>query len=108
MDGLTPQALWTTIRRGRLIQVLAFYLGTSFLVLEAVDILTDRLGLPDWVFPGAVVLLLIGLPIILTTALVQRAPARSWKRKQLIPSLRLPKLRVQRLLRTWPQWRSTG
>ncbi len=36
MDGLTPQALWTTIRRGRLIQVLAVYLGTSFLVLEAV------------------------------------------------------------------------
>ncbi len=75
MDGLTPQALWTTIRRGRLIQVLAVYLGASFVVLEAVDILIDRLGLPDWVFPGALVLLLIGLPIILTTALVQSAPS---------------------------------
>ena len=75
MDGLTPQALWTTIRRGRLIQVLAVYLGSSFLVLEAVDILTARLGLPDWVFPGAVVLLLMGLPIILTTALVQSGPS---------------------------------
>ncbi len=74
MDGLTPQALWTTIRRGRLIQVLAVYLGTSFLVLEAVDILTDRMSLPGWVFAGAVVLLLIGLPIILTTALIQAGP----------------------------------
>jgi tetratricopeptide (TPR) repeat protein len=30
------------------------------------------MGLPDWVFPFAIVLLLIGLPIILTTAVVQK------------------------------------
>ncbi|MGD8699339.1 MAG: tetratricopeptide repeat protein, partial [Gemmatimonadales bacterium] len=33
----------------------------------------DRIGLPDWVFAGAVVLLIIGLPIIVATALAQSA-----------------------------------
>jgi tetratricopeptide (TPR) repeat protein len=41
-------------------------------VLQVVDVLVDNMGLPDWVFPFAVVLLLIGLPIILTTAVVQK------------------------------------
>ncbi len=90
MDGLTPQALWTTIRRGRVIQVLAVYLGTSFLVLEAVDIFTDRLGLPDWVFPGAVVLLLIGLPIMLTTALVQSALSQPSETQATDPTIPTP------------------
>ncbi len=56
--------------------MLVVYAGASFVVVEVVDIFTQQLGLPDWVFPGAVVLLLIGLPIILTTALVQSAPSQ--------------------------------
>jgi tetratricopeptide (TPR) repeat protein len=76
MAGSTPQAWWDTIRRARLFRVLAVYLGASFVVTELVDIFTDQLGLPDWFFPGAVALLLIGLPIILTTAFVQSALSR--------------------------------
>ncbi len=37
--------------------------------------LKDNMGLPDWVFPFAVALLLIGLPIILATAMIQGRPA---------------------------------
>lgn len=74
MAGFTPKSYWNTIRRARLIRVLLVFLGASFVVLEAVDILTEQLGLPDWVFPGALVLLLIGLPIIMATALAQAAP----------------------------------
>ena len=70
----TPQAMLTTIRKARLVRVLLVYLGASFAVIEAVDILIDSVGLPDWVLPGAIVLLLLGLPIIVTTALVQAAP----------------------------------
>ena len=33
------------------------------------------MGLPDWVFPFAVVLLLIGLPVMLVTAMIQGRPA---------------------------------
>ncbi|HUP88371.1 MAG TPA: hypothetical protein VM100_03435 [Longimicrobiales bacterium] len=35
------------------------------------DLFQDRLDLPDWVFPTCVVLLLVGLPIVVFTALVQ-------------------------------------
>lgn len=52
-------------------QVLVLYLGASWGVLEVVDVLTENMGLPDWVFPFAVVLLLIGLPIMLGTAAIQ-------------------------------------
>ena len=63
-----------------LLQVLALYAGGSWLVLQVVDVLKDNMGLPDWVFPFAFILLLIGLPIILATAVVQKrlaAPAVS-------------------------------
>ncbi len=74
MDSLTPRHLLNTVRRARLIRVLAVYLGASLAALEAVDLLSDKIGLPDWVFAGAIVALLIGLPVIIATALVQSAP----------------------------------
>jgi tetratricopeptide (TPR) repeat protein len=52
-------------------QVLALYAGASWVVLQVVDVVKDNMGLPDWVFPFALLLLLIGLPIIVATALVQ-------------------------------------
>jgi eukaryotic-like serine/threonine-protein kinase len=75
MTGRTPDSLWRRIRRARLFQVLVLYLSVSFVVLQAVGLFTDKLGLPDWFFPGALVLLLIGLPIIVATALLQSDPA---------------------------------
>jgi tetratricopeptide (TPR) repeat protein len=52
-------------------QVLALYAGASWVVLQVVDVVKDNMGLPDWVFPFALLLLLIGLPIIVATAMVQ-------------------------------------
>lgn len=52
-------------------QVLAVYVGVSWAVLQVVDVLTQNMGLPPWVFPFALVLLLIGLPILLATAIIQ-------------------------------------
>jgi eukaryotic-like serine/threonine-protein kinase len=74
MNGFTPVGVWRAIRRAKLLRILAVYLTTAFVVLQAVDIFVDRLALPDWFFPGAIVLLLVGLPIIVATALVQSAP----------------------------------
>jgi tetratricopeptide (TPR) repeat protein len=54
-----------------LTRVLVVYLGASYAVLEITDIFIDQIGLPDWVFPGVIVLLLMGLPIVVATALVQ-------------------------------------
>jgi eukaryotic-like serine/threonine-protein kinase len=56
-------------------QVLALYVGASWVVLQVVDVVKDNMGLPDWVFPFAMLLLLIGLPIIVATAMVQGRPA---------------------------------
>ena len=56
-------------------QVLAVYIGASWVVLQVVDVVKDNMGLPDWVFPFAVVLLLIGLPVVLVTAMIQGRPA---------------------------------
>ena len=55
-----------------LLQILGIYAAGSWLVLQVVDVLIENMGLPGWVFPFALVLLLIGLPIILTTAFVQK------------------------------------
>ena len=60
-----------------LLQVLGIYAAGSWLVMQVVDVLQENMGLPDWVFPFALVLLLIGLPIILTTAVVQKRLAAS-------------------------------
>ncbi len=58
--------------------MLGIYLLGSWFVYEVVQGLTQGLGLPEW-FPAlAVVLLLIGLPIVVATAFVQQgAPGRA-------------------------------
>ena len=57
--------------RRSLWQVLGIYLAGSWIVLQVIEVLANNMGLPDWVFPFAIILLLIGLPIVLATAFVQ-------------------------------------
>lgn len=71
MSGLAERMKGNAVWR-----VLAVYLGASWIVLQVVDVVKQNMGLPDWVFPFAVVLLVIGLPIMLTTAMLQGRPAR--------------------------------
>jgi hypothetical protein len=59
------------VHRRSLWQVLAIYLVGSWGALQAVQGITQAAGLPDWVPPGALILLLLGLPIVLATAFVQ-------------------------------------
>ena len=61
-----------------LLGVLGLYAACSIAVLGLAQVAMLRLGLPDWVVPSTLVLLLIGLPIIVTTALLQhgRMPVR--------------------------------
>src|SRR5690606_6686071 len=63
-------------RSARLVEVLGVYAGISFGALQAVDVFIERLALPDWVFTGALILLLLGLPLIAATALVQAPRAK--------------------------------
>jgi len=52
-------------------QVLGLYLAASWVVLQVVDLITDRIPLPSWTFLLTLVLLAIGLPIIAATAYLQ-------------------------------------
>jgi eukaryotic-like serine/threonine-protein kinase len=57
--------------RRSLWQVLGVYLVTAWVILQVVGELTRTAGLPLWVPPFALVLLLVGLPIVMATAIVQ-------------------------------------
>lgn len=66
------------IHRRSLWQVLAVYAGASWAVLEATDQVQQRFLMPDWVYGAAWVVLLVGFPIVLASALVREemsAPA---------------------------------
>ncbi len=59
------------IHRRSLWQVLGIYLAVSWIVLQVVDVIGNNFGLPEWVAPAALVLLLVGLPIVIGTAFIQ-------------------------------------
>jgi tetratricopeptide (TPR) repeat protein len=63
--------------RRSLWQVLSVYLVGSWGALQVVESVTENAGLPDWVPPFALILLIIGLPIVLATAIVQEGMAGS-------------------------------
>ena len=64
------------IHRRALWQVIGIYLGASWVVLQVIETLTETAGLPEWIGPFAIVLLLIGFPIMLTTAFLQEGVSR--------------------------------
>ena len=59
------------IHRRSLWQVLGIYVVASWGVLQVVDTLSGALRLPDWTEPFALILLIVGLPVVLATAFVQ-------------------------------------
>ena len=59
------------IHRRSLWQVLGIYLFGAWVALQGIEALVSGLGLPERVPGLAVVLLIVGLPIVLATAFVQ-------------------------------------
>ena len=103
------KSLVREIHRRSLWQVLGIYLAASWLVLQIVDVVGANFGLPEWVAPGALILLLIGLPIVLATAFVQEgmstggpeAPSPSLTDVGDVPPPSPSKLNPARGLFTW-------
>src|SRR5207249_2945959 len=63
------------IQRAHPMRVAALFGTASLGVLGLVYTLMLKLGLPDWVFAGAVALLVVGLPIMLLTGVFERRRA---------------------------------
>lgn len=69
MSGL--RRLIGEIHRRSLWQVLGVYLAGSWVALQVVEQLAEAAGLPAWIRPLALALLVIGFPIVMATAFVQ-------------------------------------
>ncbi|MEE8192074.1 MAG: tetratricopeptide repeat protein, partial [Gemmatimonadales bacterium] len=97
------------IHRRSLWQVLGIYAVASWVIYQIVQSLTEGLGLPDW-FPAlAIVLLLVGLPIVLATAFVQEgAPLVSRRDPTLLPGAEAatPEARSEEGARRLFTWRN--
>jgi tetratricopeptide (TPR) repeat protein len=58
--------------RRTLAQALVIYAAAFLAVAVVARAAIIAIGLPDWVFPGALIVMALGLPVILFTAMVQR------------------------------------
>src|SRR6266542_199726 len=73
--GSAPFDALAAAGRGHPVRVTGLFALASVAILGVVYFLTDQLGLPTWVMPGAIGLLAVGLPIMVTTGLVERRRA---------------------------------
>lgn len=97
------------IHRRSLWQVLGVYLAGAWIALQVVNEIGDAVGLPEWVSPGALVLLVIGAPIVLATAFVNEgvkargaeAPAQSLADAGEVPPSPAPAPSGAQRLFTW-------
>ncbi|MGH7656739.1 MAG: protein kinase domain-containing protein, partial [Gemmatimonadales bacterium] len=64
------------IRQGHPLRVIALFAVATIIVLAVVYLLVQELGLPDWVWIGAIALMVAGLPIMILTGLAERRRAR--------------------------------
>jgi len=69
------------IHRRSLWQVLGIYVIGGWIAIQVVQTLTESLQLPDWFPAFAVVLLIIGFPIVMATAFVQEGIAGARERE---------------------------
>ena len=74
------------VHRRSLWQVLGIYVLGSWIALQVVDVLANNVGLPTWFPPFALALLIIGLPIVLATAVVQEGVGTKAESDALGPS----------------------
>jgi eukaryotic-like serine/threonine-protein kinase len=75
--------LITEVHRRSLWQVVGIYCLGSWAAYQVIAELTDRVGMPDWVPGFAIVLFLVGLPVVVATAFVQEGlPGRARRRRR--------------------------
>jgi TolB-like protein/Tfp pilus assembly protein PilF len=61
-------SFFAELKRRKVVRVAVVYAATGFVVLQATQLFTSGLGLPDWFFPAVTVLLILGFPVALVLA----------------------------------------
>lgn len=56
-------SLFTELKRRKVFRVAVVYAATTFVLLQVAELLASGLGLPDWFFPVATVLMIMGFPV---------------------------------------------
>ncbi|MGK2962356.1 MAG: serine/threonine-protein kinase, partial [Gemmatimonadaceae bacterium] len=69
----------------KLSTILTWYAAAAIAVAIVARAAVISLGLPDWVFPGALIVMALGLPVILFTAFVHRGTHRALTEATLTP-----------------------
>jgi TolB-like protein/Flp pilus assembly protein TadD len=81
------------IHQRSLWQVLAIYLVGAAVAYQLIEALVSGLGLPEWFPPFAILLFIVGLPIVLATAFIQEGgPLKGHADPTLIPESSDPKV----------------
>jgi serine/threonine-protein kinase len=73
------------LKKSHPVRVIAAFAAASVATLAVVWVAVQQLGLPDWVFYGAIILLILGLPIILATGYFERKRAQARATGRIIP-----------------------
>jgi tetratricopeptide (TPR) repeat protein len=76
--------------RPRLLRALALWAAAFVGVTIVARAAVIAIGLPDWVFPGAIIVMLLGLPVILFTYLVHRGAHEALTAPIVIPGASAP------------------
>ncbi len=64
------------VHRRSLWQVVGIYLAGAWVALQVVEQLAEAAGLPPWIRPFALALLVLGFPVVVATAFVQEGMSR--------------------------------
>ncbi len=91
--GLTPSEAMPAVSSGTKealkksapLRVIGVFAGASIATLAVVWVAVQQLGLPTWVFYGAIILLILGLPIIMATGYFERQRAQARATGRIIP-----------------------
>ena len=75
LPSMPPQSFIERLRQSRIVQALGVYLGTSWAIVGFVDLIQERLALPEALFTATLVLLAFGFLVVLATAWVQSLPS---------------------------------
>ncbi|MBA2565366.1 MAG: hypothetical protein H0V09_08090, partial [Gemmatimonadetes bacterium] len=69
-----PLDVWPRLRDARLVRLLVIYVAASWPLLEFTAFVRTEFGLPRWIVPAMILVLLAGMLVLVATAMVQANP----------------------------------